>query len=80
MAVHIGLANRIPNSAGLTGSVPVVILSSSSEEAEVARGYQGGADSYVVKNVYFAQFAEALSQLGRYRLLLHRVPQAGPVR
>lgn len=58
----------------------MVILSSSSEEADVVRGYQGGANLYVVKPVNFAHFAEAVSQLGLCRLLLHRVPQAGPVR
>lgn len=63
---------------GLTGSVPVVILISSSEEADLVRGYQGGANSYVVKPVDFAQFVEAVSQLGLDRLLLNGSPRPTP--
>lgn len=55
-----------------TRRLPVVILTSSREDRDVAGGYDGGANSYVVKPVDFNQFAEAVRQLGFYWLLLNQ--------
>jgi len=57
-----------------TRRVPVVILTSSNEEGDVASGYDLGVNSYIRKPVDFAQFAAAIQQLGLYWLLLNEPP------
>jgi len=47
-------------------SLPVVLLTSSKEERDIAEGYELGANSYVCKPVDFQQFTAAVSQLGLY--------------
>jgi CheY-like chemotaxis protein len=54
-----------------TRLLPVVILTSSLEDVDLARGYSLGANSYVRKPVDFVQFSEAVRQLGLYWLLLN---------
>ena len=55
----------------LTKLLPVVILTSSNEDKDILNGYGLGANSYVRKPVDFNQFAEAVSHLGLYWLLLN---------
>ena len=61
--------------------LPVVILTSSKEEADVLRGYSLGANAYVRKPVDFAEFAEAAKNLGLFWLVLNELPpRRGPER
>jgi CheY-like chemotaxis protein len=59
-----------------TRRLPVVIFTSSSEEEDMIKSYDLGANSYVRKPVESEQFAEATRQLGLYWLLLN---EAAPV-
>jgi two-component system, response regulator len=57
-----------------TQRVPVVMLSASSEERDVAESYQLGVNSYIVKPVNFEQFAASVTQLGMYWVLMNSPP------
>ncbi len=59
----------------LTRLVPVVVLTSSAEEADIADSYGLGANSYVRKPVQFSGFVEAIKNLGFYWLLLNQSPR-----
>ena len=59
-----------------TKLLPIVILTSSNEEADRINGYGLGANSYVRKPVDFNQFMEAARQLGLYWLVLNESPPA----
>ncbi len=54
-----------------TRRVPVVVLTSSDEERDIAMAYDLGANSFVRKPVDFAQFIDSARQLGLYWLVLN---------
>ena len=57
-----------------TSLIPTVILTSSSEEEDMLRSYQSGANSYVRKPVESGAFISAVGQLGSYWTLINQPP------
>ena len=76
---------RVLNSIGAFASLfdrrfpecelPVVVLTSSREDRDLIASYELGVNSYIVKPVDFAQFTEAVRQLGLFWLLLNEQPK-----
>jgi two-component system, response regulator len=60
----------------LTRRLPVVVLTSSKEEQDLAASYDLGVNSYIRKPVDFRQFAEAIKHLGLYWLVMNEPPPA----
>jgi len=61
-------------------TIPVVMLTSSREEGDVLRSYELGVNAYVVKPVAFADFMDAVRQLGGFWALINEPPRAGSAR
>ncbi|BCA55380.1 Signal transduction response regulator, receiver domain [Nitrospira sp. KM1] len=56
--------------------IPVVMLTSSREEQDLARSYALGANAYVVKPVEFHQFINAVKELGVFWGVINEPPPA----
>jgi CheY-like chemotaxis protein len=54
-----------------TRRLPVVILTSSREERDIAESYDLGASSYVRKPIGFERFAEVIREVGLYWLQIN---------
>ena len=57
-----------------THRMPVVIITTSKEEQDVAQSYDLGANSYIRKPVDFKQFVESVEHLGLYWLVMNEPP------
>ena len=55
-------------------AIPVVMLTSSREEVDLVRSYQLGVNAFVVKPVGFAEFFEAIQDLGVFWAVLNEPP------
>lgn len=58
-----------------TRKIPVVVLTSSSEERDIVETYNLGVNSYIRKPVDFEQFTEAIRIIGMYWMLLNEPPK-----
>lgn len=56
----------------LLRSIPIVVMSSSDEAADMARSYEKHANSYIVKPVDFKLFTEQVSMLGQYWMRVNK--------
>ncbi|MBE9111826.1 response regulator [Nodosilinea sp. LEGE 07298] len=61
-----------------TRQLPVVVLTSSSEDRDIIESYSLGANSYVRKPVNIDEFTEAVRQLGLYWALISELPPTLP--
>ena len=57
-----------------TRLIPVVVLTSSTEEKDIINSYQLGGNSYISKPVEFDNFMETMKHLDLYWLLLNKAP------
>lgn len=57
--------------------LPVVMLTSSAEEADLVRSYELGVNSYIVKPVDFTRLSDEVARLGYYWVLMNRLPESG---
>ncbi len=55
-------------------TVPVIVLTSSSQQEDIIDSYRNGANSYVRKRVDFDEFASDVAQLGLYWAILNETP------
>jgi two-component system, response regulator len=61
-----------------TQAIPVVMMTSSTEEKDVVESYKLGVNSYIVKPVDFDQFTETVRRLGYYWLLINQPSSNSP--
>ncbi len=57
-----------------TRTIPIVIMTSSKEERDLAAGYSLGANSYIQKPVDFEKFRETVKSVGLYWLIINQPP------
>jgi two-component system, response regulator len=59
-----------------TTAIPVVILTSSTEESDMVQGYHFGVNAYIQKPVDFDQFTKMVEQLGIFWMVVNHAPPA----
>ena len=58
-----------------TKHIPTIMLTTSKRDEEIARGYDCGSNSYIVKPVSFSQFRKKIADLGIYWVLTSELPK-----
>ena len=69
---------RVVKSHPTLHRTPVVVLTTSDAERDVAMAYEFHANSFVTKPVDFERLAQLIKDLGFYWLAQNKNPQAGP--
>ncbi|OAN87194.1 two-component system response regulator [Marinobacter sp. EhC06] len=67
-------------SSPLTQWLPVIMVTSSDEPADLLEAYRLGANSFITKPINYREFVEQMTLLARYWLKVNRVPNASAVR
>lgn len=68
---------RAIRSSPLLKLIPVVMLTSSREEQDLIRSYELGTNAYVVKPLRFADFVQAIKQVGVFWAMINELPPEG---
>ena len=55
-------------------SIPVILLTTSTEKSEIKRGYEYGANSYVTKPLRFGEFMDRVKNIYTYWILTNLLP------
>ena len=55
--------------------IPIVMLTTSTEESDIAASYKNGANSFIRKPVDFKEFVDIVSQMGVYCLAINKTPK-----
>jgi CheY-like chemotaxis protein len=61
-------------------ALPVVMLTSSNEESDLARSYGLGVNAYVVKPVDFPEFMDAIKELGLFWAVVNQPPPSSTLK
>ena len=56
--------------------VPIIMLTASGDEEDIAKAYSFGTNAYVQKPVDFERFAAALANLAEFWVVIARLPRA----
>ena len=57
-----------------TSTIPIVVMTSSDQDHDIAESYRLGVNGFVNKPVEFASFVEAVSRIGMYWLMVNQAP------
>jgi CheY-like chemotaxis protein len=60
------------------GLIPIVMLTTSSEDTDIARAYQLGVNSYIIKPVSFEKFLEVTEHIDLYWMVINHPPRLRP--
>ena len=59
----------------VVSSIPIVVVTTSSEDSDIRNAYSLGANSYLVKPVDFEKFLQLVEQIELYWILLNEPPR-----